>query len=1652
MRKVEYRGNVPAFVCKGKWKTTFNLSNQVSSPNLQVSSAVESIVRVIPETMRPLKQKEAGDEARRKNTAWESTKEMRGGENSNSTGQDSNLNLPVLGSLAQHETSELANYATKTVIMSSPVKYACGSKSARHLPDFEFIVPKEAPVFEPTNEEFEDALAFIRKIRPTAEKFGICKIKPPPGWQPPFTVDVDNFKFTPRIQRLNELEAQTRIKLNFLDKIAKFWELQGSSLKIPTVEKRQLDLYSLHKLVQEDGGSDTVTREKKWNKIATKMGFPVGRGVDSQLKSHYNRILHPYDVFDEVKDVPNVKSEYEMEDGKKPDKDYKPHSIATRQEIKPPFEKYGRRSKRFGLDDEVHDVDDIGCGSTDSVENKELRRLTFYGAGPKMAGYHMIMRELKPKKKARTKKVENAGNADPLSKYVCQNCTRGDVEESMLLCDGCDDSYHTFCLVPPLTEIPRGDWRCPKCVAEEVSKPMEAFGFEQARREYTLQQFGEMADKFKMDYFRTPAHSVPSSIVEREFWRLVSSIDEDVTVEYGADLHTMDHGSGFPTKFTKNLHPVDQKYADSDWNLNNLPVLEASVLGHINADVSGMKVPWMYVGMCFATFCWHNEDHWSYSINYLHWGEPKTWYGVPGGKAEIFESAMKRAAPELFHSQPDLLHQLVTIMNPNILMDADMFEMVSSETKLRKALLEWGVVDAERESFETLQDDERQCDVCKTTCYLSAITCSCNPKRIVCLRHYSSLCGCPAKNHSMKYQFILDELLEMLQKLKFYAESFDKWSENIRNALSHKYQQKVTLSRLKELFQEAEEKNFPEESSLMNSIRLIIEKGEKYSNVAQKILNRRACASNDKVDCTTKLTVEEVTRFYEEIEDLAVLITERDEVKDLVENVKAFEKMAEELLSKDNPQNEELKQCIEAELALNAVIHLTDISKLKELWEKSNWFENIRNLEESTSNIKLETLQRLVNIGVSLPTNKNVEKHLVNLKDLLSKVEEVEQRANSLLTQEYRVQTSDIQDVLEAAKKVSCVTPSVTELQNALEKGNEWSMRVKKIFSTETYPTLLTVESLVEEGKGMCVVLKLLPVLGAEITTAKMWLGRVSRVFLRKDSSYTLLEILLPRSEFGACVLKRKKLRGHDNCSSCSVSVINKLFFERDPDPSEITAIIREAEIQEIAAMKALRIKNTLKLKTDSSNSRYCICRRRSSGFMLQCELCKDMFHTTCLHLSKKQMLGEDSSKFLCPFCLRSRRPDIQTIVSLLKSLSKLQVKIPEGEALQCLAERVAKWQQRINETLTLEEVTLALKKVSEVSEKPMKSMCSENLKEGDSENSQLSQAVKDVSSSENNISTHFIDPQLEPNVSELATTAGLGTITVKETQASKKPSLSNVEQESDSSSPRDKTERENTVSTVFRSTVELDVVSGSGDKFNIPSGDKNVSLKLSNNTTSQLVISLSAETSLHLEKLMMEADLMEVSLDDNDKIWKILKHTKKHKVLEVFPDIKEVENEIQANKLEREEQKARKRTVVESCLIGQSKKLRSAAEGRKTKGRAEVKLVVCEGKDDMLWDNGDDCAAQLCLQPQYSSVDWVQCDGGCDEWFHLLCVGLHKGDLQENEDYICKGCKESQEEVELANVMLEVDCSTQDPLAMDTVNISPTNQDLSQPLEIVLD
>lgn len=113
---------------------------------------------------------------------------------------------------------------------------------------------------------------------------------------------------------------------------------------------------------------------------------------------------------------------------------------------------------------------------------------------------------------------------------------------------------------------------------------------------------------------------VSETDVEREFWRLVQSPNETVEVEYGADVHSTTHGRcvSFGQRGTKetyvtssampNLesHPLSS-YSKDPWNLNNIPVLTESLLRFITSDISGMTVPWTYVGMVFSTFCWHNE-------------------------------------------------------------------------------------------------------------------------------------------------------------------------------------------------------------------------------------------------------------------------------------------------------------------------------------------------------------------------------------------------------------------------------------------------------------------------------------------------------------------------------------------------------------------------------------------------------------------------------------------------------------------------------------------------------------------------------------------------------------------------------------------------------------------------------------------------------------------------------------------------------------------------------------------------------------------------------------------------------------------------------------------------------------------------------------
>jgi len=54
---------------------------------------------------------------------------------------------------------------------------------------------------------------------------------------------------------------------------------------------------------------------------------------------------------------------------------------------------------------------------------------------------------------------------------TCRVCGVDEDYESIMLCDRCDAEYHTYCLNPPLDNVPEGNWFCPECVALDKGFP-----------------------------------------------------------------------------------------------------------------------------------------------------------------------------------------------------------------------------------------------------------------------------------------------------------------------------------------------------------------------------------------------------------------------------------------------------------------------------------------------------------------------------------------------------------------------------------------------------------------------------------------------------------------------------------------------------------------------------------------------------------------------------------------------------------------------------------------------------------------------------------------------------------------------------------------------------------------------------------------------------------------------------------------------------------------------------------------------------------------------------------------------------------------------------------------------------------------------------
>ncbi|KAG8388050.1 hypothetical protein BUALT_Bualt02G0084900 [Buddleja alternifolia] len=192
----------------------------------------------------------------------------------------------------------------------------------------------------------------------------------------------------------------------------------------------------------------------------------------------------------------------------------------------------------------------------------------------------------------------------------------------------------------------------------------------QSGERYTLFEFEAKAKSFEKSYLKKYAKREPNALeMETLYWN--ATVDKPFDVEYANDMP----GSAFVAKKKsggkKNEGAVT--VGDTEWNMRGVSRATSSLLRFMKEDIPGVTSPMVYVAMMFSWFAWHVEDHDLHSLNYLHMGAGKTWYGVPREASVAFEEVIRE------HGYGGEINPLVTfatlgekttVMSPQVLRNA----------------------------------------------------------------------------------------------------------------------------------------------------------------------------------------------------------------------------------------------------------------------------------------------------------------------------------------------------------------------------------------------------------------------------------------------------------------------------------------------------------------------------------------------------------------------------------------------------------------------------------------------------------------------------------------------------------------------------------------------------------------------------------------------------------------------------------------------------------------------------------------------------------------------------------------------------------------------------------------------------------------------
>ncbi|KAM7277331.1 hypothetical protein ACFE04_019197 [Oxalis oulophora] len=163
----------------------------------------------------------------------------------------------------------------------------------------------------------------------------------------------------------------------------------------------------------------------------------------------------------------------------------------------------------------------------------------------------------------------------------------------------------------------------------------------QSGETYTYHDFESKAKLFERAYLKKCLKKGGSPLspleIETLYWK--ATLDKPFSVEYANDMP----GSAFVSINKTNgvVQGEEKTVGDTAWNMRGVSRAKGSLLKFMSEEIPGVTSPMVYLAMLFSWFAWHVEDHDLHSLNFLHMGASKTWYGVPKDAAVAFEDVVR---------------------------------------------------------------------------------------------------------------------------------------------------------------------------------------------------------------------------------------------------------------------------------------------------------------------------------------------------------------------------------------------------------------------------------------------------------------------------------------------------------------------------------------------------------------------------------------------------------------------------------------------------------------------------------------------------------------------------------------------------------------------------------------------------------------------------------------------------------------------------------------------------------------------------------------------------------------------------------------------------------------------------------------------------